>query len=169
LLHVAQINFHSDAQKREPEALLAAWPTVVDVAEAAARADVKVSVVQASPHWTAFERGGVAYHFLPCGQNHSTRAGRNALPALLRDIAADVLHVQGLGFGDRVLAAAAAAPHTPILLQDHASGPPRFWRRAQWRRGFAAASGIAFCAREQAAPFVQGGLVAARTTINANP
>ena len=163
--HVAQINFRSDPAKREPEALLQAWRTVVDVAEAAARANVTVSVVQASPHWSVFERGGVAYHFLPCGQNYSTRAGRDAFRALLGTIGPDVLHVQGLGFADRVLAAAAAAPHAPILLQDHAARPPPFWRRAQWRRGFAAASGLAFCAREQAAPFVQRGLVATRTTI----
>jgi glycosyltransferase involved in cell wall biosynthesis len=166
LLHVAQINFRSDPAKREPAALLQAWRTVVDVAEAAASAsDVKVSVVQASPHWTTFERGGVAYHFLPCGQNASTRAGRAAFRALLRELGADVLHVQGLGFASRVLAAAAAAPHTPILLQDHAARPPPFWRRAQWRRGLAAASGIAFCAREQAAPFVQRALVPAHTAI----
>jgi glycosyltransferase involved in cell wall biosynthesis len=165
LLRVAQINFRSDPAKREPEALLRAWRTVVDVAEAAAGPDVKVSVVQASPHWATFEREGVAYHFLPCGQNASTRAGRAAFRTLLRELDADVLHVQGLGFADRVLAAAAAAPHAPILLQDHAARPPPFWRRAQWRRGLAAASGIAFCAREQAAPFVQAGLVASRTTI----
>ncbi len=44
-------------------------------------------------------------------------------------------------------------PQLPILLQDHADRPPRWWRRGAWRRGVAAADGVSFCARAQAQPF----------------
>jgi glycosyltransferase involved in cell wall biosynthesis len=57
------------------------------------------------------------------------------------------------------------APGVPMLLQDHASRPPRFWRRQAWRRMFDGAAAVAFCAREQAAPFVQAGLIGPRTDV----
>jgi glycosyltransferase involved in cell wall biosynthesis len=51
------------------------------------------------------------------------------------------------------------APHAPVLLQDHADRPPRFWRRRLWRRGVAAARAVSFCARAQAEPFHRAGLL----------
>ena len=49
-LHAVQISFFSDPEGRSPAQLLDAWPTLVDVAEAAARSGIRVSVVQASAH-----------------------------------------------------------------------------------------------------------------------
>ena len=37
-----------------------------------------------------------------------------------------------------VLSLAGVASAMPIVLQDHADRVPRWWRRAQWRRAFAA-------------------------------
>ena len=47
-LHVAQVSFFVDPQGREPRALLEAWPSLVDVAQAPHAAGVRVSVLQAS-------------------------------------------------------------------------------------------------------------------------
>jgi glycosyltransferase involved in cell wall biosynthesis len=83
----------------------------------------------------------------------------------LGSLAPDVLHVHGLCFPREVLGLRARAPATPLLLQDHANGTPRFWRRALWKRAAAQAQGIAFCARGQAEPFQRQGLLAPHTEI----
>lgn len=164
MLSVAQISFFSDPLARAPDELLRAWPTVVDVADAAAHAGVRVSVVQASSHRAHFEREGVDYHFLPFGID--TPAGSEALHGLIRSLKPDLLHVQGLGFPRDVLALATAAPGTSIVLQDHADRPPRRpWRWPLWRRGMAAAKGVMFCAHEQARPFRLAGVLGARTKV----
>lgn len=159
-MKVAQISFFSDPAQRGPQELLGAWTTLVDVAESAALAGARVSVIQASAHCESFERNGVTYHFLPL---------RSTLPALVRDIAPQVLHVHGLGFPREVLTLAALAPGVPILLQDHADRLPRLWRRSQWRRCVRAISGIAFCSREQARELATAGLLAAGTVIHEIP
>jgi glycosyltransferase involved in cell wall biosynthesis len=165
LLHVVQISFFTDPSGRRPEELLHAWPTLVDVAEAACSAGVRVSVVQASSHTQELARAGVDYFFLPIGVGASTvQAGRN-LGELLGKLAPDVLHVQGLGFAPDVVSLAALAPGVPILLQDHADRPPRFWRRRLWRRAFSRAAGLAFCSLEQARPFIEAGLLGAGTQV----
>jgi glycosyltransferase involved in cell wall biosynthesis len=158
-LHVAQVSFFLDPQRREPRQLLEAWPSLVDVAQAPRAAGVRVSVLQASSHAARFEEGGVDYHFL-VPPEAGALAGAPAFRELLAALAPDALHVHGLGFPADVLALAAAAPALPILLQDHADRPPRWWRRRLWRRAFAAAGGIAFCARAQAEPFRRTGLLA---------
>ena len=143
-----------------PEQLLTEWPSLVDVAECACRAGVRVSVVQACAHSQRLARNGVNYYFLPFGRGCSAKVNTIDLPKLMRELAPDVLHVHGLGFPYDVVSLAAIVPGTPILVQDHASRPPRRWRRNLWRRGFSAASGIAFCSREQARPFTAAGLLA---------
>jgi glycosyltransferase involved in cell wall biosynthesis len=164
LLHVAQISFFNDPQGRSPTQLLEAWATLVDVAEAASHAGVRVAVVQASVHSEQLERNGVRYYFLPFGAA-SGIAGYVALGERLRELDPDVLHVHGLGFPRDVLSLAAAVPSVPIILQDHASRPPRLWRRRSWRAGMSVAAGISFCAREQAHPFASVGLVHARMRV----
>jgi glycosyltransferase involved in cell wall biosynthesis len=165
LLHVLQISFFMDPQDRAPQQLLEAWPTLVDVAECAASAGVRVSVIQASGHTQRLQRANVNYHFLPCARADRSGERRVALGALLRELAPQVLHVQGLGFARDVSVLAALAPGVPIVLQDHADRPPRFWRRGAWRRGAARVDALAFCAREQAQPFAAAGLVNARTRV----
>jgi glycosyltransferase involved in cell wall biosynthesis len=164
LLHAAQLSFFNDPQGRSPSELLDSWPTLVDVAEAAGRSGVQVSVIQACAYSEHLVRGGVRYYFLPFGEG-SGRAGNTPLGELLRRLSPDVLHVHGLGFPRDVWSLAALAPDSPIILQDHASRPPRIWRRASWRRGLSVAAGIAFCAAEQARPFANAGLLPARTPL----
>lgn len=88
---------------------------------------------------------------------------------LLRNLAPDVLHVHGLDFARDVISLAAVAPQVPIVLQDHASRPPRPWRRSLWRRGCSHAAGIAFCSLDQARSFSRSGLIPAGTRIYAIP
>jgi glycosyltransferase involved in cell wall biosynthesis len=149
---VAQISFFLDPQGRAPAQLLRDWPSLVDVAEAAHGAGVALSVIQASTHEQTLQHHGVTYHFLV-----PPRGGRLAqapeFARLLRQLEPQVLHVHGLGFPSDVIALAALMPQSPILLQDHAGRGPRPWHRPLWRRGFAAAAGVSFCARAQAEPF----------------
>lgn len=156
LLHVVQLGLQVDSQEREPAMLLEAWPTLVDVAEAARGAGLQVTVVQACSRAQILHRNGVRYHFFARGAD---------VPALIGSLDPDVIHVHGLCFPREVLRIAAHLPAVPILLQDHASRPPRLWRRPLYRRAFAAAAGIAFCARPQSWPFEQARLIAAGTSI----
>ena len=164
-LHVAQISFFNDPAGRAPVQLLDAWPSLVDVAEAAARSGNRVSVLQASRHTERLVRADVNYYFQPFGDAPALGGSNNALRELLRQLSPDVLHVHGLGFPRHVLSLSELAPDVPILLQDHASGPPRIWRRALWRRGMARAAGLAFCALAQASAFAEAGLVHAGTQL----
>jgi glycosyltransferase involved in cell wall biosynthesis len=167
LLHVAQIGFFNDPQERAPEEILEAWSTLVDVAEAAGPAGVQVSVVQACTRRAKLERNGVRYYFLPFEE----QSGSGSLAPLgeqLRTLTPhppQLLHVHGLGFPRQVSSLAAILPDLPIVLQDHASRPPRIWRRGLWRRGLAVAAGVAFCAADQAQPFAAAGLLATRTRV----
>jgi len=164
-MHVAQISFFNDPEGRTPEQLLEAWPSLVDVAEAAARAGVRVTVIQACAHTRSVMRDGVSYEFLRLGRGSLPAAPGARLGERLHRLSPDVLHVHGLGFARDVLELAALCPGRPILLQDHANRLPRMWRRRLWRRGFAAAAAVSFCALEQAQPFVQAGLIQASTQL----
>jgi glycosyltransferase involved in cell wall biosynthesis len=164
-LHAVQISFFVDLEAHSPAQMLDAWPTLVDVAEAAYGAGIRVSIIlPESSHSERLTRGGVNYHFLPSGGQRGT-SKNTALAALLRDLDPDVLHVHGLGFPRDVLSLASLASGVPIILQDHASGPPRLWRRALWRRAMSLAAGIAFCASDQAQPFAAAGLLDSATRL----
>jgi glycosyltransferase involved in cell wall biosynthesis len=169
LLDVVQISFFNDPTGRLPEELLQAWPSLVDVADAASRSGIRVSVVQASSHLEHLQRNAVHYYFMPFDGARATSGRNGALGELLRTLAPDVCHVHGLGCHQDVLALAAIAPGVPIVLQDHADQAPRFWRRGVWRRGMSVAAGITFCALEQAQPFVSAGLVHPKTELYAIP
>ena len=159
LPHVVQISFFSDPGRRPAAQLLDAWPSLVDIAESASRSGTRVSVVQASPHAEHLARQGVDYHFLPFGEALRAVRADTAFEGLLRNLAPDVFHVHGLGFPRDVLSLAALVPGIPIILQDHANRPPRLWRRPLWRREMSVATGIAFCALDQALPFADAGLL----------
>lgn len=159
-LHVVQVGFYVDPRRREPAQLLQDWPTLVDVAEAAEQAGLHVSLVQACHRADILSRNGVRYHFFTDGAD---------APALIRSLGPDVIHVHGLHFPREVLRLAKQLPDVPILLQDHASRPPRLWKRPLHRRGFAAAAGVAFCSRPQSQPFEQVGLIGGKTSIHAIP
>ena len=158
-MHVVQISFFVDLQRRSPETLLRDWFPLVDVAVAVASAGERITVVQASMVPGTVVRSGVTFHFVApeAADVPLTRSG--AFRALLRDLAPDVLHVHGLGFAREVRELHELEPGMPILLQDHADRVPRFWRRSAWRSGAAAASAMLFCARAQAEPFRRARLV----------
>ena len=156
---VVQVGFQVDRLGREPEELLEAWPSLVDVAEATRQAGIRVSVVQACRHARRLERNGISYHFF---------ADADA-SALIHGLEPDVIHVHGLCFPHEVLRLARQVPDIPILLQDHASRPPRLWQRRLHRRAFAAAAGVAFCARPQSWPFEEARLIDGETSIHVVP
>ena len=155
-MHVAQISFQLDNDRRAPEQLLRDWYSLPYVADAAA-VHHRVSVVQACVHRCRLRRGNVDYHFVP--PDGATSFGNGEFAATIASLEADVFHVQGLGFARDVIALNERAPSVPIVLQDHADRVPRFWRRRQSRRAFAAVRGIAFCAKEQSQPFASAGLL----------
>lgn len=164
-LHVVQISFFRDPEERLPSQLLDAWPSLVDVADAARAGGIRVTVVQASSHTERLQRGGTHYHFLPFGETERQGEARVTLGRLVAHLAPDVFHVHGLGFARDVLSLAALAPGVPIVLQDHADRPPRFWRRGPWRLQISVAAAAAFCARAQARPFAEAGLLPAHTPL----
>lgn len=164
-MHVVQVSFFVDPERRPPEKLLHDWHSLVDVAAATATACERVTVVQASMVPGLIERSGIAFHFL-APDNRSSRLTRGkTFRTLLRDLAPDVVHVHGLGFSHELHQLRALLPKVPILLQDHADRVPRFWRRRSWRRGAAIAAGVSFCARSQAEPFLRSGLLSSRVHI----
>jgi glycosyltransferase involved in cell wall biosynthesis len=164
-LHVAQISFFVDPQRRAPPQLLRDWPTLVDVAEATQQAGARVSVVQACAQSERLTRNSVDYHFFTADLAAATVANTKGLQKLIGDLQADVFHVHGLGFPRDVTVLASMIPHVPILLQDHADRPPRIWRRRPWRRAFASVAGVAFCAMEQSRPWRSAGLIGKATPI----
>jgi glycosyltransferase involved in cell wall biosynthesis len=106
----------------------------------------------------------VTFHFMaPDAGEPLTRTPRFA--ALLRELAPDLLHVHGLNFAREVVGLRGLAPSVPILLQDHADRPPRFWRRGRFRLGLEHADAISFCSREQAESFVHAGVLSKHATI----
>ncbi|HEX2492545.1 MAG TPA: glycosyltransferase family 4 protein [Steroidobacter sp.] len=167
MLHVAQISFFLDPQKRRPEQLLRDWWSLVDIAEATQGAGIRVSVIQASHAPEKFRRNEVDYYFV---QPEPEREGEGiartqTFRRLLAELKPDVCHVHGLGFLADVAALSAFAPQTPILVQDHAGRPPRMWRRRQWRKALSVVSSVTFCAREQARPYEEARLFHPQTVI----
>ena len=164
-MHVVQLNLVSAPEGVTPAELLDLWPSLPDIAEAAAGAGVRVSVIQAAAREARVERGGIAYRFLPLGGNDGPRR----LAAELAGSGADVVHVHGLDHARQAHALSARLPWLPILLQDHANRPPRWWRRARWRRWYGAASGVAFTSAALARPFLDARLFAPATRLFAIP
>jgi len=164
-VRIAQIGFYRDPADRAPEELLDAWPTLVDVAESVAMAGTDVSVIQSSGHSRYFRRNEVDYHFLPLRVSRWQLRSQDTFAALIRGMAPQVLHVHGLGFPGAVRLMAQAAPGIPILLQDHANRPPRWWRRPAWKRCGRSVAGVAFCQRQQARPFIEAGVLAIGTAV----
>jgi len=157
-MNALQISFFPDSRRRAREQLLSDWPSLVDIAESAAATGAQIAVIQASHVPGHIERNGINYFFM-APQATQSLARKPEFIARLTDLSPQVIHVHGLGFARDVVALREVAPRTPMLLQDHADRPPRIWRRARWRRGVAAASGISFCARAQAAEFSRRGLL----------
>jgi glycosyltransferase involved in cell wall biosynthesis len=150
--------------ERSPAKMLVDWWPMVDTAEMVARAGAQVTVIQASSVAETVCLRELTYHFLVPDVGRTLSASEG-FARLIRQLAPDVFHVHGLGFPQEVIDLARLVPNTPILLQDHADGVPRIWRRRLRRKGLAAADGISFCALGQAEPFIRAGMIAAGTQL----
>jgi glycosyltransferase involved in cell wall biosynthesis len=168
-LHAAQINFLPVPEGRTHTDILEQWHSLVDIAEVVASSGTRVSVIQAAAREDLITRNGIDYHFIDIrGLEVAKNRGRR-FASLLADIKADVLHGHGLGFVEEAFAVSQCLPQLPIIMQDHADRPPRWWRRPQWRRWYAAISGVAFTAPELARPFTRAALFGPHTRLFAIP
>lgn len=158
-MRVVHLGCVRDPRRRTGAELLAAWPTLGDVAGAVAGAGAEVAVVQASHEDGVFEQAGVEYRFVAGGT--PLRMARAA--AALRP---DVLHLNGLHFPFH--ARALCRLDAPLLAQDHGGAPPRRWARLH-RWGLEHAAGVAFTALAQAEPFVRAGALPPRLPVFAVP
>jgi glycosyltransferase involved in cell wall biosynthesis len=173
-MHVVQVSFHYDRDRRTPDALLEAWQSLTDVAAAVARSGVELTVVQAAHRTETIQRDGLTFRFVAERGRRGGRAlpGGMRIPTLPRNLlhtvassGPDVVHVHGFGFPVQTRALAARLPAVPILVQDHANRPPSRWRRPLYRRGLSAVSATAFTARDQADAFVAAGLIGANLPV----
>ncbi|HET9820078.1 MAG TPA: glycosyltransferase family 4 protein [Rhodanobacteraceae bacterium] len=169
-MHVAQLNFVPAPDGLGIEALLGRWPSLADIAELTAGAGIRVSVLQAASRVEHLTRNDVDYHFVDIRSADTAERRARRFATVLAGLDADVLHAHGLGFVEEAAAIAGQlSPALPILFQDHADRPPRWWRRPRHRRRFAMASGIAFTAIDQAQPFVAAGMFDPATRLFAIP
>jgi glycosyltransferase involved in cell wall biosynthesis len=168
-LHVAQINFVPVPNGIANAEVFDHWQSLTDIAEAAAGADTRVSVIQAAASDQYIERHGIGYHFTHSGADETLNRRADRLAGRLQEIDADVLHVHGLDFAEDAFAISRRLPGLPILLQDHANRPPHWWRRPQSRRWYRVASGVAFTATELATPFIRTGLLHPDSNVFAIP
>lgn len=126
-------------------------------------------MIQAAAYTQRVTRNGIDYHFIDVsGLDMAASRGRR-FSSVLAEIEADILHVHGLGFAEDAFAVAQCLPELPILFQDHADRPPRWWRRRQWRRWYACAAGLAFTAPDLARPFIAADLFGPQTRLFAIP
>ncbi|ULU23755.1 glycosyltransferase family 4 protein [Dyella terrae] len=166
-LHVAQINFHPTPAGQGLTDTLTRWPSLVDIAEAAAGAGARITVIQRAAHSEHLHRNGVDYHFVVA--NDHDDGGARTIANLLADLRADVLHVHSLSAAAQAHALARALPGVPMLLQDHADRVPTWWRRSRWRHWYASARGVVFTANELARPYMSAKLFGASTRLFAIP
>lgn len=159
-MHVVQISFFVDPKRRSPDVLLDEWRSLSEIADSVATTGARVTVIQSNMVPGHIQQSGVAFHFIAPDRAGARLTSSPALRSLISDLAPDVIHVHGLGFAREVRALRDLLPTVPILLQDHADRVPNFWGRRAWQRGTAAASGISFCSRAQAEPFLKAGLLA---------
>lgn len=169
-LHVAQLNFPPAPAGLGLEALLARWPSLVDIAEMVAGARIRVAVLQAASHSEHLTRNGIDYWLVDIGEARSAGEKARRFASVLAGMDVGVLHAHGLGFVEEASAIAdSSSPAAPLVFQDHADRPPRWWRRARQRRCFAMASGMAFTSLEQAQPFLAARMFPASMRLFAIP
>lgn len=151
-LRAVHVSFHADRERRAPEQLLAAWPTLTEVASALRRGGVDVAVVQRAHATRTIEHERVSYHFV----EDASRIPRRMI-AQVASLEPDVMHVRGIHHMAAV-AALARSCDAPVLVQDHATRVPGGWRATAWRWALRSIAGAAFTTVEQARPFLDASL-----------
>lgn len=114
-------------------------------------------------------RNGVDYRFVDTSGANTVAHRARDFAGLLDDLRVDVLHVHGLGFAEDAFAISRHLPRLPVLFQDHADWPPRWWRRSRWRQWYAVASGVAFTSTELARAFIAADMFQSGTRLFAIP
>lgn len=165
-LHVVHVGAYFDPLRRAPAELLAAWPTLGNVAQAVADAGVRVSVVQAAAQDARIVRDDVTYEFV---RVPGTRRGAAGVARTVAALGPDVVHLNGLSFPLHARALARSVPDTPLLVQDHADAVPRGLRRHIARRLLRHVDAAAFTSPAQAEPFIRAGVLSRHTRIIAVP
>jgi glycosyltransferase involved in cell wall biosynthesis len=168
-VHVAQINFPPVPADVSHAQIIEQWHSLADIAEAVASADVQVTVIQASTRTERIVRHGIDYRFIDIGTDTAPASRAQRYAACLEELDVDLVHAHSLGFADEAFAIAQCRPGLPYILQDHADRIPRWWRRLQARRWYAAAAGVAFTAAAQARPWLDVGLFGALLPVFAIP
>lgn len=171
-MHVQHVNFVLDSLRREPDALLEAWWSLRDVANAVAATGARCTVFQAS--WKNAVRyiDGVTYRFVAEDSLSGLRGGKvgavQKLRRLVAEVAAsgpDVVHLHGLAFPVQTRYLTHQLRGVPILVQDHGSSLPRGLRRLVHSWGFRRIAGVVFTAREQATPFLKARILSGRVQV----
>ncbi len=161
---VAHVSCYVDPTGSKPRELLRLWPTLTEVAAAAAGDGVEIVVVQAASQDDLVNHNGVQCHFVsdhgrsvlfPRRLVASRRPGR--LGAKLGELAPDVVHLHGLSFLRQASFLAGLLPGTPILVQDHADRPPRRRTLFSGHRPALDIAGVCFTSRELCMPWIEAG------------
>ena len=152
-LKVVHLSFHLDIQRREPQELLAAWPTLVETAVAVARTGATVDVVQACHHDARLSADNVNFHFVRGTSPFTKLSVARRLIERVRLLRPDVVQIAGLGSPLQTHELSRMLPSIPVVVQDHAGVPPSGVRKAVHRWGLSQVDAALFPAREQAEPY----------------
>ena len=165
-MHVIHVGPYADRLRRDPAALLSAWPALHEVPAAVRAGGTRVSVVQAAAADARVQRDGIDYHFIRVRGTHS---GALRVAHAVRALHPDTVHVHGLRFPLHVFALRRALPRVPIVAQDHADrvpAGPRAWVERRLMRGVDA---VVFTSAAQARPFLESGMLPQRVRVIAAP
>ena len=165
-IRVVQVTLVADPQGRDAETLLRIWPTGPAVAAGVAGGGVEPTIVYAATRRQTLQRDGVTFHFIDDTRAAPLRlAGGIRIPRrpqrlfeFVASLGPDVVHVHGFQYPVAIWQLVRSLPGIPVLIQDHASPVPEGWRRLLWRAACRRVAGVAFTAREQAAPFFAVGV-----------
>ena len=155
-MHIVCVSYFYEPRLGSPEALLEAYPTVSDWADALVSAGAQVTVIQRFSQDADLRRRDVRYRFV------AEKPGRPGDPfdralRVNQAVAAakpTVVHVNGLLFVCQAQSLRRRLPKTPILAQDHANLPPRgALKSLALRIAMRAVDGVSFTAEEQEAPW----------------
>jgi glycosyltransferase involved in cell wall biosynthesis len=163
---VAQVVCIRDPRRRGGAELLQAWPTLLDVARAAASAGVEVTMVLAAWRDETLERDGIRIRMVAEPASLARPLAALAPRRLVRAVEEarpDVIQLGGIVFP--VQTRLLCATGIPVLAQDHGGALPSRLRRPLYRWGLARVAGVTFTARDQAEPLRRAGVLRAETPV----